>query len=67
MELTPTAIRAGSLLAKRLFGGGTMKMDYKTIPTTVFTPLEYGTCGLSEEEAIEKYGDENIECYHISF
>lgn len=31
------------------------------IPTTVFTPLEYSTVGLSEEDALMKYGDENIE------
>lgn len=37
------------------------------IPTTVFTPLEYGACGYSEEKAIEKFGEENIEVYHSSF
>lgn len=30
-------------------------MDYTNIPTTVFTVVEYGACGLSEEAAIEKY------------
>lgn len=42
---------AGKLLAKRLFGGGTRTMSYKYVPTTVFTPIEYGCCGYSEEEA----------------
>lgn len=50
-ELTPPAIRAGKLLAQRLFGGSQELMDYKLCPTTVFTPLEYSCCGLSEEEA----------------
>jgi len=27
----------------------------------VFTPLEYGACGYSEENAIQKFGEENIE------
>ncbi len=36
-------------------------MDYFGVPTTVFTPLEYGAIGLSEEEAIETYGEENLE------
>ena len=67
LELTPVAIRAGALLAKRLFGGATATMDYKMVPTTVFTPLEYGTCGYTEEEAIEKFGDENLNIYHINF
>jgi thioredoxin reductase (NADPH) len=31
-------------------------MDYENIPTTVFTPIEYGCCGLSEVAAKEKYG-----------
>ena len=26
-------------------------MDYEGVPTTVFTPLEYSCCGLSEEDA----------------
>ena len=36
-------------------------MDYINYPTTVFTPLEYGCIGLSEESAIAKYGEEDIE------
>jgi len=66
-ELTPTAIFAGKLLAKRLFGGSNQIMDYINVPTTVFTPMEYGCIGLSEEDAIKKYGDENIEVYHAYF
>lgn len=51
LELTPVAVKAGKLLAERIFGGKTAKMDYVNVPTTVFTPLEYGSCGLSEEDA----------------
>lgn len=46
-ELTPTAIIAGKLLAERLYNKSSKLMDYNNIPTTVFTPLEYGFCGLS--------------------
>jgi thioredoxin reductase (NADPH) len=55
-ELTPVAILAGKLLARRLFksisrsNGGSVDeeeepalMDYRNIATTVFTPLELGT------------------------
>jgi len=66
-ELTPVAINAGRLLAKRMFDGGVKKCDYDNVATTVFTPLEYGTCGLSEEDAIKKHGEENIEVYHSNF
>ena len=51
MELTPPAIFAGKLLAERLFAYTTQKMDYSNIATTVFTPVEYGCVGLSEDQA----------------
>jgi pyruvate/2-oxoglutarate dehydrogenase complex dihydrolipoamide dehydrogenase (E3) component len=60
-ELTPMAIQSGRLLAKRLCGVSETLTDYVNVCTTVFTPLEYGCCGLSEEEAIEKYGEEDLE------
>ena len=60
-ELTPVAVRAGELLARRLFAGADLKMDYDMVPTTVFTPVEYGSVGLSEERAIEIYGLDDIE------
>jgi thioredoxin reductase (NADPH) len=47
-----------------LYGNGTRVTDYTNVPTTVFTPLEYGCCGLSEEDAIAKYGSDDIEVYH---
>jgi len=65
--LTPVAIKAGKLLSLRLFKGATEKMDYLNVPTTVFTPIEYGTVGYSEEDALEKFGAENISVYHSSF
>jgi thioredoxin/glutathione reductase (selenoprotein) len=67
LELTPVAIKAGMLLANRLFAGQTEKMDYANVATTVFTPLEYGCCGPSEEECKEIYGAENIKTYHTQF
>ncbi|XP_020016276.1 thioredoxin reductase 2, mitochondrial isoform X4 [Castor canadensis] len=60
-ELTPTAIMAGKLLANRLFAQSSDLMDYSNVPTTVFTPLEYGCVGLSEEEAVARHGQEHIE------
>ena len=63
-ELTPVAIQAGKLLARRLYGGSNLMMDYINVPTCVFTPVEYGCCGYTEEEAINKFGEENIEVFH---
>lgn len=66
-ELTPVAIQAGINLSRRLFGGSTESMDYKNICTTVFTPIEYGTVGYSEDEALEVFGKDNVEIYHKFF
>jgi thioredoxin reductase (NADPH) len=66
-ELTPVAIKAGELLAKRLFGGSRELMDYNTVATTVFTPSEYGSVGLSEEEAVQMYGEADVEVYLSEF
>lgn len=60
-ELTPVAIQAGRLLAQRLFGGGMRHCNYINVSTTVFTPLEYGSIGLAEENAELIYGKDAIE------
>ena len=67
-ELTPVAIKAGRTLSERLFNGKTnAKMDYTTIPTVVFSHPAIGTVGLTEEEAIKEYGQENINVYTSKF
>uniref|UniRef100_A0A9J7ZCK4 thioredoxin-disulfide reductase (NADPH) n=1 Tax=Cyprinus carpio carpio TaxID=630221 RepID=A0A9J7ZCK4_CYPCA len=66
-ELTPTAIKAGKLLARRLVGHSTELMNYDNVATTVFTPLEYGCVGLSEEEAERRHGKDQIEVYHAFY
>ena len=69
MELTPIAIQQGKYLSQRLYGSKPDKhhMQWNYIPTTVFTPTEYGCIGLSEEQAIEEHGEINIEVYHSFF
>lgn len=66
-ELTPVAIQAGRLLAQRLFANKEELCDYANVATTIFTPLEYGTCGLSEEDAIAKFGEDSVEVFHQTF
>jgi pyruvate/2-oxoglutarate dehydrogenase complex dihydrolipoamide dehydrogenase (E3) component len=65
--LTPVAIQAGIYLARRIFGGLKEPMDYEKVCTTVFTPIEYSCVGISEDDAIARYGAENIEVYHREF
>lgn len=48
-------------MAGRLYNGSKEQMDYDNVATTVFSPLEYGCVGLTEEEAINKYSENNIE------
>jgi thioredoxin reductase (NADPH) len=66
-ELTPVAIQAGIMLAKRLFAKSNEAMDYVNVCTTVFTPIEYSCVGISEDDAKAQLGEDNIEVYHRTF
>ncbi|XP_037086398.1 thioredoxin reductase 1, cytoplasmic-like isoform X2 [Pollicipes pollicipes] len=66
-ELTPVAIQAGRLLARRIINEASILTDYDNVPTTVFTPMEYGCIGLSEEDAVSRFGADDIEVYHQYF
>ncbi|KAL4805211.1 hypothetical protein BDV18DRAFT_142165 [Aspergillus unguis] len=69
-ELTPVAIAAGRQLGNRLFGPPEhkdAKLSYENIPTVVFSHPEVGTVGLTEPEARERFGDENVKVYHTRF
>jgi glutathione reductase (NADPH) len=70
VELTPVAIAAGRKLGDRLFGGEKFKdskLDYNNIPSVVFAHPEVGSIGLTEPQAIEKYGKDNVKVYSTSF
>ena len=57
-QLTPVAIAAGRRLADRLFDGQTdRKLDYKNIPTVMFSHPPAGIIGLTEAEARKQFGD----------
>mmetsp|Transcript_3840 Transcript_3840/g.9703 ORF Transcript_3840/g.9703 Transcript_3840/m.9703 type:complete len:525 (-) Transcript_3840:106-1680(-) len=62
-ELTPVAIDAGEKLVRRLFAGSTKTVNYDLVATTIFTPSEYGVCGLSEAEAAERHGADAVETF----
>ncbi|MGX2955393.1 glutathione-disulfide reductase [Shewanella sp. JL219SE-S6] len=68
VELTPVAVKAGRLLSERLFGAmPDAKMDYDCIPTVVFSHPPIGTMGLTEPEAKERFGEEQVKVYTSSF
>lgn len=65
--LTPVAIAAGRRLADRLYGGMEGRhLEYRMIPTVIFSHPPIGTVGLTEDEARAEYGDD-IKVYQSGF
>ncbi|WP_353472727.1 FAD-dependent oxidoreductase [Salipiger sp. H15] len=64
VNLTPVAIREGMAFVETVFKDNPTKVDHELIPSAVFTQPEFGTVGLSEEDAAEQ---EPIEVYATSF
>ena len=52
-NLTPIAIREATSFIDTVFRDKPSRLDYRFIPTAVFTAPEVGTVGLTEEEASE--------------
>jgi thioredoxin reductase (NADPH) len=66
MDLTPVAIMQGKFIAEKLFKSSSKKLNYDFIPTTIFSPMEYGVCGITELQSFEKYGKDNVIVYKKS-
>lgn len=65
--LTPVAIAAGRRLADRLYGGMDGRhLEYRLIPTVIFSHPTIGTVGMTEDEARTEYGDD-IKIYTSAF
>jgi glutathione reductase (NADPH) len=63
-HLTPVAVAAGRLLSNRLFGGQpNARMDYRDVPTVVFSHPPIGAVGATEEEARATHGDAAVKIY----
>lgn len=66
--LTPVAIKQGRLLADRLFGGlEQARFGRPYIPTVVFSHPACGMLGLTEEQAVAEYGEDQVRCYRGQF
>lgn len=57
------AYRATCAAADALFGGKPTLMDYTNVPTVVFSHPTIGTIGLCEDQAKEKFGEDNVTVY----
>lgn len=67
-QLTPVAVAAGRRLCERLFNNKPEEhLDYSGIATVVFSHPVIGTVGLTEDEAIAQYGQDNITVYKSQF
>lgn len=68
IELTPVAIAAGRKLADRLFAGREgAKVSYDCVPSVIFSHPPIATCGVTEPEAREQYGDDAVTVYTSRF
>ncbi|RZC73473.1 hypothetical protein C5167_048953 [Papaver somniferum] len=65
INLTPVALMEGGAFAKSVFGKERSKPDYSAVPSAVFSQPPIGQVGLSEEQAIQEYGD--IDVYTSNF
>ncbi|KAI9099485.1 hypothetical protein DFS34DRAFT_617717 [Phlyctochytrium arcticum] len=66
--LTPVAIAAGRRLSDRLFGNKpNAKLDYDNIPSVIFSHPPCGSVGLTEDEANQRFGKENVKIYQSKF
>ncbi|KAG0238488.1 hypothetical protein B0O80DRAFT_392765 [Mortierella sp. GBAus27b] len=69
-QLTPVAIAAGRRLSDRLFGPEqfkTAKLDYRNVPSVIFSHPTAGAVGLTEDQAKKEYGAENLNVYVSEF
>ncbi|CAL0316122.1 unnamed protein product [Lupinus luteus] len=60
INLTPVALMEGMALAKTLFQDEPTKPDFRAVPSAVFSQPPIGQVGLTEEQAVEQYGDIDI-------
>ena len=65
MNLTPVATAEGTALANNLFNNQSRRVDYRDIPTCIFSQPNLGTVGLTEEQARQEYA--NVDIYKSRF
>ncbi|MDE0029610.1 MAG: glutathione-disulfide reductase [Deltaproteobacteria bacterium] len=60
VKLTPVAIAEAMILSRMLFKGDVGPMDYRNIPSAVFSQPPVGTVGYTEEAARENCGEVDV-------
>ncbi len=67
VNLTPVAIDEGRVLADNIFSNSSRKVNYKLIAKAIFSQPEVSTIGLTEDQAVADYGQDNIQIYKSKF
>jgi len=65
VNLTPVAIREGHAFADTVFGGKPTRVDHTNVPTAVFSEPEVGVIGLTETQALGRFG--RVDIYKTMF
>ena len=65
LNLTPVATAEGTALANNLYNNQSRRVDYRDIPTCIFSQPNLGTVGLTEEQARQEYA--NVDIYKSRF
>ena len=60
VQLTPVAIQEAMVLVDHLFGKAEQTIDYRNIPTAVFSQPEFASVGMTEDQAKEISADVSI-------
>ena len=67
INLTPVAIDEGRSFADRNYGESNRKVNYDLVPYAVFSQPEIASVGMTEENAIQSIGKDNIKVYRSIF
>ncbi len=65
LKFTHTASYQANICIENIINGNTKLNDLSVFPWAIFTEPQIGHVGLSEKEAIEKYGQENISIFKV--
>ena len=67
VNLTPVAVDEGRAFADTVYGSKPRVVNHELIATAVFTQPEMATVGLSEEQAVARFGAEAIRVHRARF
>ena len=67
INLTPVAVDEGRAFADSVYGESPRQVNHHLVASAVFSMPELASVGLSEEAAIERYGNEGIRVHRARF